>query len=240
MDPYPPTNILEVREVLPSFGERKTHALAKHYVVADLFARQNLEVSMLDERVEDSLKMGRRRIIEFEVEGLFTTVPNWQIEANRYLCVKRDCLLMPGESFTDYGGREAYKHYCIRNMCERIGIPGAAAIAGICAGDYLSWKEEVFCNLGYRLSEKRSLFKHFQGIRERLDDFSGAISRKDYYLEVTIENLLKELGIPHTLLKGLIGLRDTTLDQAEFRVVREMNGQLVTVYPLVLRYSGDC
>lgn len=231
--------IVDVSGLFPSRGERVNHALNAHYVVGDLLARLSQGVYIIEERVELSSKMGKRRIIEFAVEDMPTNAPAWQIEANRYLGAKRDYLFLPDDAFKDYGGREVYKEYWLEAMRGRLGRRGAATIMGVCSNDYRSWQDETSTNLGYQLQDKERLFHHFQGVREVLDGFSDAISRKDYYLQASVRGILEELRVPKSIFSNLLRVRGTVLDYAEFRVVREMNGQLVTIYPLLLRYSDD-
>lgn len=57
--------IVDVSGLFPSRGERVNHALNAHYVVGDLLARLSQGVYIIEERVELSSKMGKRRIIEF-------------------------------------------------------------------------------------------------------------------------------------------------------------------------------
>jgi hypothetical protein len=236
---YPQQAIYDVSGMFPLKSERVNHALTAHYVVGDLLSRLNQGVYIIEERVEPSSKMGKRRVTEFAVEDMPTSAPAWQIEANRFLGAKRDYLSFPDEAFGDYGGREVYKKYWFEAMRGRLGRRGAATIMGVCSSDYKSWQEETRINLGYQLPDKERIFHHFQGVREVLDDFSDAISRKDFYLEASVRGILEELRVPKSIITNLQRVSEAVLDQAEFRIVREMNGQLVTVYPLLLRYSDD-
>lgn len=237
---YPQQTILDVGGLFfPNNGERLRHALSAHYVVGDLLSTPDRALTILDIREEGSTKMGRRRITEFTVEDMLTSAPAWQIEANRFLAAKNDYLTLPDEAFEDYGGRETYKNYWFEAMRGRLGRRGAATIVGICSSDYRTWQYDTLCNLGYNLPDKEGLFHHFQGVREGLDDFSVAISRRDFFLESSVRGLLNELRVPKHILNELQSVREAVLDQADFRVVREMNGELVTVYPLLLRYSDD-
>lgn len=241
MDQYiPQPAILDVGGIFPSIRERVHHALAAHYVVGDILNRPNQGVYIIEERVETSFKMGRRRIIEFAVEDLPTSAPVWQIEANRFLAATNDYRTLPDDAFEGYGGREAYKKYWFEAMRSRLRRRGAATIIGVCSSNYRSWQDDTWCNLGYKLPDTDQLFNHFQGVRAVLDDFSEAISRKDFFLQESIGGLLRDLRVPKGALNELLRVKEAMLDQAEFRVVREMNGELVTVYPILLRYGDDC